>query len=149
MMKRQCFKPHFPFLHWARHFQGSLSAAGSFSIGCSLMGKAGCFLLPSTLCVLNSLTVSKPEVIELGLRLLRPLPCSCGRCSCKVSGLIYWTPRESPKMSPFLSGAVHPKPYGEAAEAWRGPRDVFWRIMGFLGPQLSQLTLMPLSLGMQ
>lgn len=46
-----------------------LSVSGSFSIGCSLMGKTGCLLLPSTVSVLNSLTVSKPEVIGLGLRL--------------------------------------------------------------------------------
>lgn len=55
------------------------------------------------------------------------------------------TPRESSTMSPSSVGQFIPSPVVRQPRLWRGPKDVFWRIMGFLGPQRSQLTLMPLS----
>lgn len=32
---------------------------------------------------------------------------------------------------PFISGAVYPKPYGEEAKAWKGPKDIYWRVRNF------------------
>lgn len=51
-------------------------------------------------------------------------------------------------MSPSSVGQSIPN-YGEEAKAWRGPKDIYWVVMEFLGSQFSLLVLVSFSLVMQ